>query len=422
MRLKLPRNSYTGMKIYCNQCKKDNANCSHFEKQVFRIRIHVTGTKNKIISRKLNSKKYEGALKEALNLKEAIVKSNFQSIKITDGGNDYSIVDAVLKYYQYLDGKHKYSHKQKNVSEGHRDECIRHCGFFVDTLKSSKNVATMRVVNTTQGDVARFYDWATEKYSDSTFNKCFRNLKAFYKFLIDIEEIDMKNPFEIYVPKLVSKNKIQTLSKKEFNDILNAVDTCDPIHILGGKGERKNKYQPYLKDAFKLFLLTGGRNEEVVNLRWSDILITMNNIKFFEVENHKTKRQNISKNRVKSVAPKYFPINSDLFELLMNLGYEEKKNTDDFILCPNRTEKFETIISNVSKGFTHYRIGAGIKKDVSLRNLRKTYLSWVQVVMNKDTRILSSHTSDEVLEKHYLDPTIISAIEKAALEIQIFGT
>ncbi|MGH2665829.1 hypothetical protein [Flavobacterium sp.] len=102
-------------------------------------------------------------------------------------------------------------------------------------------------------------------------------------------------------------------------------------------------------------------------------------------------------------------------------GYESKKDSSDYILFPDRDVSSDTIKNNLSRSFTHYRKGAGINKDVSLKNLRKTYLSWVNSVMTKDTVLLSSHGSKEVLEKYYLDPTILSAVEKGALEIKIFG-
>lgn len=49
-------------------------------------------------------------------------------------------------------------------------------------------------------------------------------------------------------------------------------------------------------------------------------------------------------------------------------------------------------------------------------------MSWVNSVMMKDTKILSNHSSDEILNDYYLDPTIMTAVEKAALEVKIFGT
>jgi hypothetical protein len=157
-------------------------------------------------------------------------------------------------------------------------------------------------------------------------------------------------------------------------------------------------------------------------LKWSDILITINNIKFFKIQNLKVNRSNNSKNSNNEDEFKYIPINSDLFNLLIELGYEEKKNTNEFILLANRTITDKTLMDRISKSFTHYKEQSGIEKEVSLKILRKTYLSWVNAVMMKDTRILSSHASNEVLDKYYLDPTILNAVEKGALEIKIFGT
>ena len=41
--------------------------------------------------------------------------------------------------------------------------------------------------------------------------------------------------------------------------------------------------------------------------------------------------------------------------------------------------------------------------------------------MQKDTGILTSHSTKNVLETYYLDPKILSIVEKGALEIKIFG-
>ena len=72
-------------------------------------------------------------------------------------------------------------------------------------------------------------------------------------------------------------------------------------------------------------------------------------------------------------------------------------------------------MDKVSKSFTHYRNGAGIDKDVSLKNLRKTYITWVNQTMGNETGLLTSHSTQEVLERYYLDPKILSAIERGAL-------
>ena len=63
-----------------------------------------------------------------------------------------------------------------------------------------------------------------------------------------------------------------------------------------------------------------------------------------------------------------------------------------------------------------------IDKKVSFKNLRKTYLSWVNGVMNKHKGVLSSHSTYEILERYYIDPAILIIIEKGALKISVFGT
>jgi hypothetical protein len=35
--------------------------------------------------------------------------------------------------------------------------------------------------------------------------------------------------------------------------------------------------------------------------------------------------------------------------------------------------------------------------------------------------LLTSHSTQEVLERYYLDPKVLSAIERGAIEIKIFG-
>lgn len=66
--------------------------------------------------------------------------------------------------------------------------------------------------------------------------------------------------------------------------------------------------------------------------------------------------------------------------------------------------------------------GGGIEKDISFKNLRKTYITWVNQVMGQQTGILTSNSTDEVLGKFYLDPKVLSALEKGAMEIKIFGS
>jgi integrase len=230
----------------------------------------------------------------------------------------------------------------------------------------------------------------------------------------------MKNPFAIYVSKNVMKQDVCTLTKYEFNNLIDSIADANPYQTLGGKGERKNMYRPYLADGFRLFLLTGGRREEIVDLKWSDILVTTEGIMFFLISNKKVNR--IKKTEQSQKYNKHIPINEDLFSLLKELGYDKKKHSTDYILYPERKIKTKTIMNDLSKAFSHYLKELGINKDVSLKHLRKTYITWVNRVMGKNTGLLTSHVGDQVLKDYYIDGTILSTIEEAVMKIRIFDT
>jgi len=415
--LKLPKNPYKGIKLFCRTCRVDNPKCNHHDRIIYRVRVHVPGTDKDIKSKMLSATNYEDAVAETIEFEKELKSNSYETIRPkADEGNDYSVLGAIVKYNQYLNGLSQYAHLRKDVSKGHIDEMIRFCRFFAKILKQKYNIERMRIADVSQQDVADFYVWAEEHYSPKTFNKCLAGLKGFFDFLIEVEEVEMKNPFRKYVRKYVPPSEIDTITKAEFDSIIEAIDTYTPICKLGGKGENKNMYKPYLKDSFKLFLLSGGRREEVVDLKWNNIFVTESKIKFFRIVNLK-----VTRIKKKEEIIKYIPINDDLFDFLNELGYEEKRNTDEYILSPERFEKSKTMMDKLSKSFTHYRIGASIEKKISLKDLRKTYISWVKVEMGENTGLISSHSTYGVLEKFYLDPKILTTIETASLKVRVFG-
>ena len=417
IKLILPEKPFKGLKIYCKICRTDNPKCSHFDNQFYKVRIHVPQTEKSIKSKILTAKNYKAAVKEAIEFEDELEQYNFEIPSINyDEGNDYSVVDAIIKYNQYLNGDTGYAQFKKNISVEHKDESIRFCRLFAKSLKLKKDISKMRINEVKKEDVSIFYCWAENHYAGKTFNKCFNSLRLFFQFLIEIEEIVMKNPFLNYSKKEVVHANIETITSKEFRDILDAVDNNDPIQVLSN-AVKKNMYEPYMKHAFRLFLLTGARREEVVDLRWSDILITSNEVMFFKIKNLK-----VNKIKKSFDVYKYIPINADLLDLLVEMNYDVRKHSTDYILFPERKVKSKTIMDAVSKGFTHYKKGAGMEvKKISLKTLRKTYITWVHQAMQKDTAILTSHSTQEVLNNHYIDPTIISVIEKAALQIKVFS-
>jgi integrase len=420
-KLKIPtKNSLKGLKIFCTKCKLKNPKCNHYDKHRFRMHVYVPNNPKKELTKVLGALDYKTAFDEGYAFKKEMEACNFERPNTNQLFKKYTLPSAILKYYQYLSGSHELAHLQKNVSSAYRDECIRYCRYFLNVVKQRVDIEKFDVIETTDIDVANFYTWANDKYSGKTFNKMLNELKAFFRFLIKVEKIKMENPFETYQPKQVELSEIKSLSKSEFNRIIDAIETGSKFKI-DSKGGKKTMYWPQLKEIFKLFLLTGGRREEVLSLRWCQLKSYEDGLCFFNIDNLKVNRANKTK-VVKSKSKKrLIAVNNDLMDLLIELGYEHKKNTTDFIIYPERTCTIKTLMDRISKSFTHYKEQANVNSEVSLKNLRKTYITWLRVVMDKQTGLLSSHSSEEVLERHYIDPTVLSAVEKAVLKLKVFG-
>jgi len=419
-KLTLPKNSHKGLKIYCRSCRIDNCKCKNYDRQVYRVRIHIPGNSTSIRTKFLEADNYNDAVAECVDFERELKSNGYERTAVTfsETSTDYSIVDAVVKYREYMSGESKFAHLKKNVTQGHIDESVRYCWKFVENLSLSKNVKRIRPTDIKAEDVSNFYKWAEENYGNKTFNKCFVAVRAFFEFLIDIEDFNMKNPFRKFVPKITTPANIDTITEDEFERIVAAVDIAYPIQTLGGKGEEKNMYRPYIKDGFYLFLFTGGRREEVVDLKWSNIYTLDSGVKTFIVTNLKVTR--IKKNAKEYT--KYFPINKDFEDFLNFIGMESKIGTDEFILFPERGKiSSQFIMDMLSKSFSFYKEAAGITKDISLSNLRKTYISWHNKELGVDTGLVTNSADRDVLKKYYIDPKIMTTIEVAALNVRVFG-
>ena len=420
--IKLPSKPYKGLKVFCRICRGKVKGCNHTSENLcYRLIVTIPNSGGKQVTKLLQAENYDDAVIESIDFRRQLEKLKYQmaneKVEVRNSPCAFNLVTAILKYYQYLTGDSGYVHLKKNLSDAYIKEVVRYCKLFAQVLKKTKNIETLLVKDVTKQDVSNFYQFLNSKYSPKTFNKCFNTLKGFFDFLIDVEDVGMKNPFVNFTPKVISKSNIEILTQSEFESILVSIDRFDSKVKLGGRGEVKKMYFCWLQNAFKLFLLTGARREEVVELKWKDIFVSENGIKFLMFENLKVERIK----KFHDVPKKYVPINMDLEDLLVEMGMYNIENPNAYILYPERRCNSQTLMDKISKSFTHYKNGAGIDKDVSLKNLRKTYITWVNQAMGNETGLLTSHSTQEVLEKYYLDPKILSAIERGALEIKVFG-
>jgi integrase len=370
----------------------------------------VTGKhKSKI----LKSKNYSDAVVEGIEFRKR-VENGIQ--ETAPDRTRMNIPQAIILFDKYMNGETQYLHLKKQVTKKHRKEVIKYCKLFGLSLKKNHNLKIMKPGDVTNNDVSIFYREIEIKYQPKTFNKVLSSLTSFYKFLIEIEELDIKNPFTNCIRKQVPKGENLVLSKDEFDKIVAAVETKPSLKSKRSNGRRDNMYKPWMVNAFKLFLFIGGRREEVLSLKWSDIMVKENGISFFIYRNLKVER--ITK---KEASAKYIPINDDLMDLLYEMGYEEMKGKDIKLIDPENKYSIYTLMDKVTAAFTHFREAAGIETPYTLKHLRKTYLSWVFHSLGSDTKLLSSHTSLKVLEDHYINPLMLNIDEERLMKVKVFG-
>jgi hypothetical protein len=130
-KIKLPQKSFKGLKTFCKICRINNSKCSHIEHLIFRAVIKIPGGCGSVRTKMLIADSYNDAVIESIQFRKDLEANNFESIapKI-DMGNDYSVIGALLKYNQYIQGDSEYAHLKKNITSQYKDELLRYCTLF----------------------------------------------------------------------------------------------------------------------------------------------------------------------------------------------------------------------------------------------------------------------------------------------------
>ena len=411
-KLKLRKNR-DGIKIWCRKCRQNNTGCKHYDYQNYRA-TYIDPITGKHKSKILVATQYEDAVIESINFKKGLKQQIHTPASII--GNDYTLADGIVKYRMYLNGDSEYQQYNKNLTPKYIRETIGFLVQFHDSVRENRKIEWIKPPQINRADVSYFFGKIKEKYHPKSVNNIIQSLTTFFNFLIDKEDIVMKNYFKECASLPVPKRTINTLNKEEFDAILTAVDNYTPTKV-NKNGRKENMYYPWMKNAFKLFLFVGGRREEVINLRWSDYFISNVGTKFFMIRNLKVERIQKTDKDYSGLAA----ICMDLEDMLNELGWEEKKYTEEKIIDPTEEFALSSLMEKITDAFTHFRIGAGVKKPFTLKDLRKTYLTWIHHELGENTGKITSHAGTKILKDHYIDPQVLTTLELAALKVNIFG-
>ncbi|WP_170179792.1 tyrosine-type recombinase/integrase [Flavivirga rizhaonensis] len=237
-------------------------------------------------------------------------------------------------------------------------------------------------------------------------------LKGFIDWSMQKFNIPSNNPFGS-VKKRSTRVRKDIIYKEEYKALLGIIKPKlgKKKHNNGKTSYFRQLYKPYLKNGIRLALHTGCRGDEVVNMKWNMVHFKKKKPYFIEVNNSKVEHQKGSGFNA-MVRPIFIPITKGLLKLLNRMGLNEKKGSDDYILYPERTATSSTIKNNLSKGFTHFYKQLDTGRAITFKHLRKTYLTYLNATIKERTKLLSGHSSNEVLRRYYIDESLISKTAK----------
>ena len=71
----------------------------------------------------------------------------------------------------------------------------------------------------------------------------------------------------------------------------------------------------------------------------------------------------------------------------------------------------------MSKGFSHFYNQLETDRHLTFKCLRKTYITRLALSLGLNARVVTRHSGDDVLNKHYLDEKVLS---KVARDFEVF--
>ncbi|WP_299210783.1 phage integrase SAM-like domain-containing protein [uncultured Dokdonia sp.] len=446
---KLPIKSkkHKGLMIYCpnNDCKKyftwteqvievdgkkkykqatcgisgySYTTCKSKEKHVFKSRVHISGTTRGTISRTLKAETYTDAVVEAIafekEVKDKILDVNVSLTPKKQPRNQVYLASAQSAYILFLENIDVADHLKKERTQKHIKEVFKSLTQFNDALKKKGIKKTLiRMLQINDDHVGYFHSYLLneKKYANKTYNNKIGVLRSFFAWAITEFELNMANPFSKARNRTVNKQN-DSITIGEYKALLKVITPENGISYEGkDKKTKRNRYKPWLKSAIELGLQTGGRREEIIILTWDMVKYVENEPSYLEVPNLKVERgKGIGFND--DVPPKIIPITVDLLDLLNRLGFEEKKNTKEYLLNMNRETSPNVLIEQMSKGFSHFYKLLETGKSIQFKHLRKTYISYMKLAMGSETGDLTSHSSNEVIDKNYVDKRVIANAQR----------
>lgn len=433
--LKPPGKNSSGLVIWCGHCKRqiggalckgnDRQNnrplssCEHLDKHQYKVVVRLRGDKKKKKTKNLETRNLEDARIQASVIKKGIKGNLIQPaskvIPIREQISEHPLLlkDSLAEFTSFLNDANLPERRRKNRSKEYLKDIDRALEFLMQTLvNKGYNRETITVGDINDQVVEDIYSALYDKnFSGRTVNKYISTYFSFMKHY-NKYHFSVINYFSHSAREQLTSNP-EVITTEEFEALLAIVnpENDQRFYSMVRKKDGKRRmisrrvYRPWLVDAFRLFAETGRRREEVVKLRWNDIDEKEETI---TAEDYKSNR--IKKRFGNNKRYIYIPITPTLKSLLKTLGYDQYKGTDKYILAPEIDTSRGRVISDiVTRAFSHYYAQLNTGKSITLKSLRKTYITELYKKIGPAARLITGHSSDAIMEGSYVDKRAISS-------------
>lgn len=422
--LKIPKSKrVTGLYTYCNSCKqyttkgvcnkskKSISTCKSKEKHVFKLLITVPNTDGKQMkSRTLKTKDLDQAILLAFDFRKELEATNYKTVLSVPVKREHPnvLVDCMAMYIGFLNNVGIEEHLIKKRTKAHIKEVSRVFKRFCASLKKTGyNYKAIKVEQISLREVGEFHRFLLNdlEYANKTYNKMMACMRQFYAWLISKRNYELKNPFEGVARRKVIKVQ-NTISKIEFEELLSVIKPSNTALILKS-GAKRYFYKDWLNAVFKMALETGLRREELVELRWDFINWENDRPIYFKIPNFKVNRLYGIDGEQESQY-KLVPITKGVLSVLNNeLDLKSKKSSKEYLFDSDKIMKRTTMCDFLSKAFGHFWSLVKSERKLTLNDLRNTYISNLYKMYGEKTKVVTDHSSIDVIEKHYLDRTLL---------------
>jgi len=127
-------------------------------------------------------------------------------------------------------------------------------------------------------------------------------------------------------------------------------------------------------------------------LRFNDIVEDENELPvLIKQQNYKVNRSQGNEDQEEGQT-KIVPITGDLMNVLERLNYKTHRKTDRYLIGAEDPANRTTLIQLVTKSFSQFWSYTGIEKEISLKSLRKTYITALVENFGKNAKVISNQS------------------------------